>query len=59
MDARTKFGKETIAGVYKSANGFHIMVHRLTQDVLRICSSVLRYAHLQLRLEQQLLASVY
>jgi hypothetical protein len=41
LDSRAKFGKETVAGATGSQNGFHIMVRRLTQGVvrmLRLCS---------------------
>jgi hypothetical protein len=60
LDSRAKFGKETVAGATGSQNGFHIMVRRLTQGVvrmLRLTQALLRHAHPQLRLKQQLLTS--
>ena len=35
IDTRVKLGRETVAGVYKRPNGFHTMVRRLIQGVLR------------------------
>jgi hypothetical protein len=58
-DSRVNFGKETIAGVYRRPNGFHIMVRRLTKGVLRLCSgstqALLRLCSGLLRLAQALL----
>jgi hypothetical protein len=68
-DPRPKFGEETMAEHTGGQNGFHIMVHKLTQSVLRMlrlysgsaqallrhAQALIRYAHPQLRLKQQLL----
>jgi hypothetical protein len=56
-----KFSMETVAEHAGGQNGSHIMVRRPDSDVfrflLRLCSGLLRRAHPQLRLKQQLLTS--
>jgi hypothetical protein len=59
-DSWAKFGTETVVGHTGGQNGFHIMVRRLTQALLRLYSgstqallmyaqALIRYAHPQLR----------
>ena len=48
-DSRAKFGNETVTGAHRKPNGFHIMVRRLTQGMLRFgpgsAQALIRNAH--------------
>jgi hypothetical protein len=66
-DSRARFGKETVAGAHRrpkwaphygaQADSGRANDAQDAQAVLRLCSGMLRHAHPQLRLKQQLLTS--